>query len=68
MELKIHGMTCGFCETTIQEALDKVEGVLKAKVNLRKERAYVTIDSQKSVSAEDLIKAVKEIGYDAEIA
>jgi copper chaperone CopZ len=65
MELIIEGMTCGFCETTVQEALDKVDGVMKANVKLRKKRAYVTVDPEKNVKMEDLIKAVQEVGYEA---
>jgi Cu+-exporting ATPase len=60
--LQITGMHCASCAATIEESLNKVEGVSKAAVNFATEKAYVEYDPNK-VSPESLEKAVKEAGY-----
>src|SRR5690606_297980 len=37
----IHGMTCNGCRSHVEDTLQKVEGVIKASVNLEKERAEI---------------------------
>ncbi|MEA1882809.1 MAG: heavy metal translocating P-type ATPase [Candidatus Marinimicrobia bacterium] len=61
-QLKIKGMHCSACVTTIERALYRVDGVKKAVVNLTLEKARV----EGEVEAEQLIRAVQETGYEAE--
>lgn len=61
-ELKISGMTCASCSTTIQKSLSNLKGVSKAQVNLGTETANVEYD-QDTVNIRDLNKAVKDAGY-----
>ena len=61
-ELKISGMTCAMCSSTIQKSLEKIPGVLKAQVNLGNELASVEYDPAQ-VNLGDLEKAVTDVGY-----
>jgi P-type Cu+ transporter len=61
-ELKISGMTCAMCSSTIEKSLANLPGVLKATVNLGNELASVEYDSTQ-VNLVDLEKAVTDAGY-----
>jgi Cu+-exporting ATPase len=61
-ELKISGMTCASCSSTIEKSLASLPGVAKAQVNLGSELAYVEYDPEK-VRLDDLEKAVTDAGY-----
>ncbi|MFQ5975337.1 MAG: heavy metal translocating P-type ATPase [Candidatus Hydrothermarchaeales archaeon] len=60
--MPITGMTCASCTATVAKALNKVEGVEKANVNLATNKATVDYDPNK-VSKKDLEEAVKSTGY-----
>ncbi len=62
-ELKISGMTCASCASTIEKSLLNMKGVSKALVNLGTETATVEYDQDK-VKINDLNKAVTDVGYD----
>ena len=62
-EIKISGMTCASCASTIEKSLSKLSGVTKAQVNLGSETATVEYDSNK-VRLPDFNKAVADVGYD----
>ncbi len=62
VELKISGMTCATCATTIEKSLSSLNGVTNAQVNLGNETAMVEYDSAKLKHA-DLEKAVTDAGY-----
>ena len=61
-ELKISGMTCAMCSSTIEKCLGSLPGVLKAQVNLGNELASVEYDPAQ-VNLGDLEKAVTDVGY-----
>ncbi len=61
-ELKISGMTCAMCSSTIEKSLGSLPGVLKAQVNLGNELASVEYDPAQ-VNLDDLEKAVTDVGY-----
>jgi Cu+-exporting ATPase len=63
IELKIAGMSCASCSAKIEKRLNKVEGVVKASVNLATERANIEYDTAK-VKSVDLIKTVQSLGYE----
>ncbi|MFV5490769.1 heavy metal translocating P-type ATPase [Acinetobacter sp. ASP199] len=64
LELNIGGMTCASCVARVEKALNKVEGVTVASVNLATEMAQV---SGSNLIAADLIQAVKKAGYEAQL-
>lgn len=62
--LKIEGMMCKHCAAHVEEALNAVEGVKKAKVSLKDNEATIKAEN---VSTDALIKAVEDAGYKASI-
>lgn len=61
VELSIEGMTCASCVSRVEKALNAVNGVSTANVNLATERATVT----GTASIESLIAVIDKAGYDA---
>jgi Cu+-exporting ATPase len=59
--LPIEGMTCASCVSTVESALDGVNGVSKATVNLATQRAQVTVE--KGIPIQQLVDAVNSTGY-----
>jgi len=57
--LKIEGMTCGHCKSSVEKALLKVSGVTQAEVDLAHKQAVVVGTADRS----SLAKAVDEAGY-----
>ncbi|MCX7724582.1 MAG: heavy metal translocating P-type ATPase [Thermodesulfovibrio sp.] len=62
VEIPIRGMTCSACAQAIQRALNRVEGVKNATVNLLTEKA--TVELEKDVEINRLISIVRATGYD----
>lgn len=58
-------MSCAHCVKKIETALQDLQGVVMAKVNLKKEIAKVKYD-ETAQTLESLTAAVKEIGYETE--
>src|SRR3989344_930154 len=65
--LAISGMHCASCAQIITRRLKKVPGVEEANVNYGIAKAHVTFDAAHT-NDEEIIKAVKDAGYGAEIA
>lgn len=63
--LKITGMSCAHCVNKVEKALLGLQGVEKAKVNLKKETAKVKYDETVQ-TLDKLMAVVKEVGYEAE--
>jgi len=63
IELKVSGMTCASCVTTIEKSLSNLGGVTKAQVNLGTETASIEYDSTK-LKLPDLEKAITDVGYE----
>jgi copper chaperone CopZ len=62
--LKITGMSCNHCVMKATKALEAIDGVDSVEVSLEPGAATVA----GSADAEKLISAVKEAGYQAELA
>jgi len=60
--LKIGGMMCASCVSTVEDAIKEVEGVLAVSVNLGSEKAYVTYNP-KVTSIAEMRRAIEEAGY-----
>ncbi|MYB06516.1 MAG: copper-translocating P-type ATPase [Gemmatimonadetes bacterium] len=64
--LRIRGMHCASCVSTVEGALAAVEGVAEAQVNLVDESARVTVQAGAAAEA-SLLDAVERVGYAAEV-
>ena len=62
LELGVTGMTCAACVGRVERALQKVDGVLEANVNLATERATIKLVPAQSGAAH-LKRAIREAGY-----
>ena len=60
-ELNITGMTCAHCQRAVKEALESVEGVQSASVDL--DMGVARVDGEADLEA--LMAAVEEEGYQA---
>lgn len=60
--LKIQGMTCAACAAKIEKALNKMEGVKEANVNLAMEKASIDYDNN-VVGVDDFNQKIKDLGY-----
>lgn len=65
-KLKISGMSCQHCVKTVKDALIALEGVQRAKVNLRKGEAIVHFDASRTTTA-ILTEAITGAGFEATI-
>jgi mercuric transport protein len=63
--LKVTGMSCGHCVQTVKQALEAVDGVERANVQLEKAQAVVDYD-ERVTNARALANAVMDEGYVAE--
>lgn len=63
--LKVQGMTCGHCVKSVTDALENVDGVRRAQVDLQAGRATVEFDETRTTPAA-LAGVVTEEGYTAE--
>ena len=60
--LKVPVMTCGHCELSVQEALDDLDGVERAKADHATGDVEVNYDEDK-VNVEQMGEAIEEVGY-----
>ena len=60
--LDIQNMTCSMCSITIHKALEKVPGVIEAKVDYDHKTATVKYDADKT-SPPALVKATTNAGF-----
>lgn len=65
IELNINGMTCAHCVHAVTKALSKVPGVERVvEVSLDEKRARI----EGCPDATKLVRAIKDEGYEAEVA
>lgn len=64
--LKIEGMTCGACTSSVEAGFNDVPGVGSVSVSLVMERAVIVHDAEK-ISAQELRDIVEDRGFDAEV-
>ena len=65
VSLAIDGMSCGHCVAAVTEALSAVPGATVRRVAVG--AATVELDPQ-AASAEQLVQAVRDAGYEARVA
>lgn len=54
-------MACSMCESHINDAIYKIDGVKKVKSYMRKHQTVVTAED---LNTESVLKAVRDLGYD----
>ncbi|KIV54558.1 ATPase P [Aneurinibacillus migulanus] len=64
IDLQLTGMTCAACANRIEKGLSKMPGVASASVNFALETAHVEYNPSE-VSADDMIRKVEKLGYEA---
>ncbi|MGE6441749.1 heavy-metal-associated domain-containing protein [Psychrobacter sp. NPDC078409] len=65
--IKIDGMTCGGCVTSIHTATADIDGLETITVDLADNLATVTFDDSKT-SAEAIASAIDDAGFEATVA
>jgi len=63
--LKIEGMSCNHCVSSVRSALLAVPGVSGADVSLSE--GLATVEHTDSASSAQMVDAVKEEGYEAKV-
>ena len=61
--IRVDGMNCGHCQAKVEGALSSLNGVSKAKVDLKKKIAIVTLEED--IKDDVLLKTVNDAGFKA---
>ena len=61
--IKVEGMTCEGCSTTVAQAIRSVPGVQGVSVSYAKREAIVGTPSSQPIPKDEIIAALKEAGY-----
>lgn len=61
--LEVAGMSCQHCVNAIEGALDKLDGIHSAKVELSANQVFVTYDDSK-INVDTIKGKIEEQGYD----
>ena len=62
--LPVEGMTCGACAVSVKMALNKLDGIRRAKVDVENGEAVITYTEGK-VTLEQMIQAINSTGFTA---
>lgn len=63
----VSGMTCASCVANVTKAVEKLDGVIDANVNLMTNSMRVNYDEEK-INDEKIINSVEKIGYGARVS
>ncbi|KAG6636815.1 probable copper-transporting ATPase HMA5 isoform X1 [Carya illinoinensis] len=63
--IRINGMTCTSCSSTIESALQAIHGVQKVQVALATEEAQIHYDPKIVISYNQLLETIQDTGYGA---
>jgi copper chaperone len=61
--IKVEGMSCMHCQLRVKKAVEAVEGVKRADVNLQTKEVTIEYEEGK-VNLEDVKAAIRETGYE----
>lgn len=59
----VEGMSCGHCKSAVESALNNIDGVTSADVNLENGQVSVQYDDSK-VAVSQMKDAIEDQGYD----
>ena len=65
--LALEGMTCASCAFAVKAALQRLDGVLEAKVSYREKKAVIAFDPAR-VTPEAMVEAIRRAGFQAAVA
>lgn len=60
--IRVKGMTCGGCATSVEKALESTEGVKEARVSFERGKAVIKYDDQK-VTVAKLRAVIQSTGF-----
>ena len=60
--IRVHGMTCGGCATSVENALKSTDGVEEASVNFKSGKAVIKYDDKK-VTVARLREVINNTGF-----
>lgn len=60
--VKIKGMSCGHCVSSVTQALSNIEGITDVRVDL--EKAEATYKETQAISPETINEAITSIGFE----
>ena len=63
IELRVEGMSCDGCVSSVEKALRRLDGVIEASADLDAEQATVTIDPA-TIGRDTLAQAIEDAGFD----
>ncbi|WP_140920095.1 heavy-metal-associated domain-containing protein [Limnobaculum xujianqingii] len=63
--IDVKGMTCPLCVSSVNQALRKTDGVIKAKASLKTQQAEVLVPE--GFNTDELLKSVDKTGYKGSI-
>jgi copper chaperone CopZ len=66
INLTVSGMTCGACVRHVEKAINSIVGVKKVEVDLAS--GEVKVEGNVSQHVQEMIAALEEIGYPAQVA
>ena len=61
LKLTIEGMHCASCASNVERSLKNVKGVKSVNIGIMTKKGFVEVED--NVKDEDLINAVKKVGY-----
>jgi copper chaperone CopZ len=64
IEMKVHGMVCGFCAQGIEKSLRKLPATADVTVSLENQLVAVSTRDGTDITDADLHKLIEEAGYD----
>jgi len=60
--IKVKGMSCQHCVMSVTKALNQLDGIKNVQIDLAK--GEVRFDNTKSVTSDQIQKAITDAGYD----
>ena len=67
VKLKVEGMSCMHCSAKVTKALEDLDGVKKAVLDLENKTAEVHLKKEDSHTTEELAASVSQAGFTASI-
>ena len=66
LTFRVEGMHCGSCGMLIDDTLEDLDGVHRAKTSVKAKRTTVDVDPRRCQPA-DVVAAIADVGYTAQL-
>ncbi len=63
VQIKVDGLSCPFCAYGLEKKLKGIDGVNEIKIDIDQGLATLNVSEDKSVSEDEIRKAVKQAGF-----